>query len=108
MAIARPELMSEPFIGRIMAHHTTAREAGIVFARAKPKLAAYTHLVFLASERVPAATLSDLLAETRQTYEGPLEIGEDLMAFDLGDIIRVRRYHAKVDRAHGQRAARLP
>src|SRR6266540_6151612 len=74
VAIARPELMSEPYVQRIMAHHTTAREAGMVFSRTTPKLAAFTHLVFLASERVPAATLSDLIAETRQTYGGPLEI----------------------------------
>ena len=32
VAIVRPELASEPFIQRIMAHHTTAREAGRMFA----------------------------------------------------------------------------
>jgi len=91
VAIARPELMSEPFIQRIMAHHTTAREAGLVFSRTKPKLAAYTHLVFLASERIPPATLDDLVAETRQTYGGALEIGEDLMSFEIGEEVVVRR-----------------
>jgi len=91
VAIARPELMSEAFIQRIMAHHTTAREAGLVFSRTKPKLAAYTHLVFLASEKIPPATLDDLVAETRQTYGGPLEIGEDLMSFEIGDEVVVRR-----------------
>src|ERR1700716_1646733 len=59
VAIARPELMSEAFIQRIMAHHTTAREAGLVFSRTKPKLAAYTHLVFLASQKIQPATLGD-------------------------------------------------
>jgi len=91
VAIARPELMAEAFIQRIMAHHTTAREAGMVFARTKPKLAAYTHLVFLASERIGPATTADLVGETRQTYSGPLEIGEDLMSFEIGDAIEVRR-----------------
>jgi ribonuclease Z len=91
VAIARPELMSEAFIQRIMAHHTTAREAGLVFSRTKPKLAAYTHLVFLASETIPPATLDDLVAETRQTYGGPLEVGEDLMSFEIGDEVVVRR-----------------
>src|SRR5262249_59309525 len=38
VAIARPELMSEAYIQRIMAHHTTAREARTIFARTKPKL----------------------------------------------------------------------
>ena len=78
VAIVRPELAHEPFIQRILAHHTTAREAGIVFALAKPKLAAFTHLVFLASETVPLASIDDLMAQTRETYAGPLQVGEDL------------------------------
>jgi ribonuclease Z len=92
MAIARPELLSEAHIGRIMAHHTTAREAGMVFEQTKPKLAAYTHLVFLTSPRVPRASIAELVAETRQTYRGPLEVGEDLMSFEIGETITVRRY----------------
>jgi len=91
VVIARPELMTEAYIQRIMAHHTTAREAGIVFARARPKLAVYTHLVFLASKEVPQATVADLVAETRQTYSGSLEVGEDLMCFEIGDTVSVRR-----------------
>ena len=91
VAIAKPELMQEGYIQRIMAHHTTAREAGMVFARARPKLAAYTHLVFLASNDVGRATTADLIAETRQTYSGPLEVGEDLMSFDIAGPISVRR-----------------
>jgi ribonuclease Z len=43
VAIARSELALEPFIQRILAHHTSASEAGTVFAQTKPKLAAYTH-----------------------------------------------------------------
>ena len=91
VAIVRPELASVPYIQRIMAHHTTAREAGAIFERAKPKLAAYTHLVFLSNQRIPPASLDDLIAETRQTYGGPLEVGEDLMSFELGETVRVRR-----------------
>jgi ribonuclease Z len=83
VAIARPELMAEAFIQRIMAHHTTAREAGTVFTRCRPKLAAFTHLVFLASETVGPASIADLIAETRETYGGPLEVGEDLMSFTI-------------------------
>ena len=92
VAIVRPELASEPFIQRIMAHHTSPREAGTIFARAKPKLAAFTHLVFLGSKQVPPATIEDLVSETRQTYSGPLEIGEDLMSFEIGDVVRVQRW----------------
>ena len=100
VVIARPELMSEAFIQRIMAHHTTAREAGLVFSRTKPKLAAYAHLVFLASEKIPPASLDDLVAETRQTYGGPLEIGEDLMSFEIGEEVVVVRRDLKLGSPH--------
>ncbi len=98
VAIARPELMSDAYIQRIMAHHTTAREAGMVFARAKPRLAVYTHLVFLASDRVQPASLADLVTETRQTYNGPLEVGEDLMSFEISEVVSIRR-HAEPEHA---------
>jgi ribonuclease Z len=92
VAAARPELMKEAFMQRIIGHHTTPQEAGRVFAQAKPKLAVYTHLVLPASERIVPVTLDELVAETRQTYDGPLEIGEDLMSFEIMDDIAVQRY----------------
>jgi len=92
VAIAAPELMKEAYVQRVMAHHTTAREAGQVFALTKPRLAAYTHLVFLASAKISAMTVDDLVAETRQTYDGPLQVGEDLMSFEIGDCVEVRPY----------------
>jgi len=57
----------------------------------KPKLAAYTHLVLLGSERIPPPTIDDILAETRKTYSGLLVVGEDLMAFEIGETVSVRR-----------------
>jgi len=89
---ARPELMAEAYIQRIVAHHTTPRQAGLVFSQAKPKLAAYTHLVLLASEKIPPVTVGDIVAETRATYGGALEVGEDLMSFEIGDVVTVRRH----------------
>ena len=91
VAMAPPELCGDPHIQRILNHHTTPHEAGLVFARAKPKLAAYTHLVLLASEKIPAPSIQDLIAQTRQTYAGPLEVGEDLMSFEISDSIKVQR-----------------
>jgi ribonuclease Z len=102
VAIARPDLLADPHFRRIMAHHTTAREAGMVFAQARPKLAAYTHLVFLASPGVPRASIPELVTQTRQAYSGPLEVGEDLMCFEIGETVTVRR---NADRAmSGNRA----
>ena len=62
-----------------------------MFARAKPKLAAYTHLVLLAGENIAAPSIEELIAQTRETYAGPLEVGEDLMSFDIGITVTVRR-----------------
>jgi ribonuclease Z len=91
VAMARKELLEEPHIQRIVGHHTTPQEAGLAFTRAKPKLAVFTHLVMLASESVAAPSVEELVAATRETYNGPLEVGEDLMSFEIGDTIRVRR-----------------
>lgn len=92
VAMARPELMSNLFARAIIAHHTSPHDSGRVFAQAKPKLAAYTHLVFLSNEKVPEATLDDLVKETRETYQGPLEVGEDLTSFEIGDTVTVKRW----------------
>jgi ribonuclease Z len=90
---ARPELLaSSPVVQRIIAHHTTPKECGEVFAQAKPKLAVYTHIVLLSSEKITEPTLDDVVGETRQTYSGPLVVGDDLMAFEIGDAVTVKRY----------------
>ena len=92
VGMARPELMSNPFVQRIIGHHTTPKEVGMVFSQAKPKLGVYTHIVLLSSEKIAEPTLDDLVAETRTTYGGALEVGEDLMSFEIGDTVTVRRF----------------
>jgi ribonuclease Z len=101
VATARPELMKEAYIQRIVAHHTTPREAGLVFAEARPKLAVYTHIVQLASDTISPPSVEESIAETRKTYDGPLEVGEDLMQFEIGEDVKVRRYD-------GHNAAMMP
>jgi ribonuclease Z len=64
----------------------------MVFSQAKPKMAVYAHIVLLSSEKIPEPTLDDVVAETRQTYAGPLTIGEDLMSFEIGDTVTVKPY----------------
>ena len=90
VALASDELLasSEQF-RRIVAHHTTPEEAGIVFAEVNPKLAVYTHFVILSGPTIPEAPLSTLIPRTRTNYDGPLVIGEDLMSFDIGDTISI-------------------
>ena len=70
---------------RVIAHHTTPEDAGRIFARVKPRLAVYSHIV-------PSFAMEDdLLAPTRKTYSGPLEVGEDGMVIEIGERVRVVR-----------------
>jgi ribonuclease Z len=69
----------------IAGYHTTPEQAGTVFARAKPRLAVYSHIC------PPIANAQQLLTPTRRTYQGPVEIGEDLMVLEVGQKIEVRR-----------------
>jgi ribonuclease Z len=88
--VVAPELQRRLFSSnvewaeRIIAHHTTPEQAGAVFARVRPKLAVYSHIVPV------VATADDLIPPTRQTYAGPVEVGEDLMRIDIGDTVTVQ------------------
>ena len=66
--------------------HTTPEQAGEIFTRANPQMAVYSHT------STPVGNSSDLIAATRKTYDGPLEAGEDLMAIEVGEEIRIRRF----------------
>ena len=70
-------------VRRVAAYHTTPEQAGTIFARVNPKLAVYSHIV-------PPDT-RDLIPLTRKTYAGPLEVGEDLMAIEIGEKVTVQR-----------------
>lgn len=69
----------------VVAHHTTAEQAGDVFAETRPRLAVYSHIV------PPIATEQDVLPPTRTSYPGPLVLGEDLMVIEVGEKIVVHR-----------------
>jgi len=93
VAQAKEELLRKSEAARrIIGHHTSPEEAGTVFARLKPRLAVYSHIVLLTTEPgIAAPTIPDLLAMTRKTYAGRLEVGEDLMTIEVGDTVEVHR-----------------
>ena len=72
---------------RISSNHTTAEQAGEVFARAEPKLAVYNHLLLFGS-----ATPADLIPATRRKYAGPLVIGEDLLQIEIADGVHAKPF----------------
>lgn len=83
--VASAEVLKNPAIAHILSIHTTPSQAGTVFARTHPKLAVYTHIAALGSPTAPPPSIAEIVAETRQTYQGPLAVGEDLMSFDIGE-----------------------
>ncbi len=77
---------------RIVGFHTLPEDAGRVFAQVRPRLAVYTHVILLTTDpTVPAPSVAEIVPRTRTTYDGPLEVGEDLMVIEVGSEIRVRR-----------------
>lgn len=78
----RVDRPSEATIDAIVAHHTTAEQAGMVFRRVAPRLAVYSH----------APNTARVLAQTRTTYAGPLQGAEDLLTIRIGAEIQVEHH----------------
>jgi len=75
---------------RIGANHTTPEQAGEVFARVRPKLAVYNHLLLFGAARPEA-----LIPATRKKYHGPLVVGEDLLQLEIGLEVQAKPYRRK-------------
>jgi ribonuclease Z len=80
---AKNPSMSATRLQAIVGHHTSAEQAGTLFTQVKPKLAVYSHIV--------PGDAADLIPQTRKTYSGPLEVGEDLMSLEIGEGVAVHR-----------------
>ena len=61
--------------------HTEPKDAAGIFARAKPRMAVYSHII------PPDVTEAQLRAAT--PYAGPLTVAHDLMMITIGDRIEV-------------------
>lgn len=93
VAAAREELIEfDERMQLILDHHTTPEEAGIVFDRADPRLAVYTHYVLLSAPNSPEVSIEEILERTRTNYSGRLVAGEDLMRMEIGDTVAVRYF----------------
>lgn len=77
-------LASNPGYRAVYEHLSSPEQAARALRDAHPKMAAYSHIGLNGG-----ATVGDLVAATRAVYAGPLTVGEDLMAFDIGDTIAV-------------------
>jgi ribonuclease Z len=68
---------------KVAHHHTDGIEAGEIFARVKPRLVVFSH-----------GGSPESLPLVRQHYDGPVEIGEDMMTIAIGDEVAVQRFAA--------------
>lgn len=93
VALVREELLQTSATARrILSYHTSPEEAGTVFSLTKPRLAVYSHIATpLINPAIPSPTTEDILLRTKKTYQGRLEVGEDLMTIEISDTISVKR-----------------
>jgi ribonuclease Z len=69
---------------RPLAHHTSPEECGEVFRRVEPKLAVFYHFI-----QFKGISVDEIVNRTKDVYDGPLVVGEDLMSFEIGDEIKI-------------------
>lgn len=67
---------------KVAHHHTDGVAAGEIFARVRPRLVVFSH----------GGSSPDTLPAVRQHYDGPVDIGEDMMTIDIGDKVAVQRF----------------
>jgi ribonuclease Z len=70
----------------IVARHTTPEQAAGIFSRVSPRMAVFSHSPGTAA----------IVEQTKRSYSGRVEMGEDLMVIDIGDEVRVTRRFAEV------------
>jgi ribonuclease Z len=80
----RAAMVDPAAIERVINHHTTAEEAGKLFARVRPKLAVFSHIV------PSVAAESDVLPDARKFYDGRMVFGVDRMVIRMGSEIEVK------------------
>lgn len=90
--LRRAAVKSPEAVAKIISHHISEEQAGRLFARIKPRLAVYSHIV------PSPATAEDLVPPTRRTYDGPLAVGYDLMKITVGDTVEVHPRRVLGDR----------
>jgi ribonuclease BN (tRNA processing enzyme) len=65
----------------IVARHTTPEQAAGIFSRVSPRLAVFSH----------SPRAAGIVEQTKRSYSGRVEMGEDLMVIDIGEQVRVTR-----------------
>ena len=65
---------------------------GSALKKMPAEIADQVKLVFVTTDpKITEPTVTDVLSSARKNYEGPMEIGEDLMTIEIGNKIAVHR-----------------
>ncbi len=81
---AHPDLLARnPRLRRVEAYHTNPEQMTRVLHETRPKVTALTHVILAGLSR------DEVMRGLRETYEGEVHMGEDLMQFEIGNQVRV-------------------
>ena len=74
-------------IARIMSLHTQPDQVAKIFSITKPKLAVFSHIVVFTAKGPDLSPAGEerMMDVVRDHYDGPVLLGQDLMAFEVGD-----------------------
>lgn len=81
---SRPEA-AQSMMRQVLSTHTTPAQMAEILREAGPRLAVFNHVALI------GITEGEVLDVIRSTYDGRMEMGEDLMTILIGDEIEVRR-----------------
>lgn len=84
--VLRRLVPDKPRVDAIVARHTTPEQAAGIFNRVSPRLAVFSHSPGTAA----------IAEQTRRSYPGRVEMGEDLMVIDIGAEVRVKLAVAEI------------
>jgi ribonuclease Z len=79
LEVLRRLVLEKQRMNAIVERHTTAEQAAGVFGKVSPRLAVFSHSPGTAA----------IVEQTRRSYRGRVEMGEDLMVIDIGAEVRV-------------------
>jgi ribonuclease Z len=79
--VLRRLVPDKPRVDAIVARHTTPEQAAAIFGKVSPRLAVFSHSPGTAA----------IVEQTRRSYSGRVEMGDDLMVIEIGEKIDVKR-----------------
>ena len=76
-------LKANPRLQKVLSYHTTPKQLVRVLKQTKPRQTVLVHALLFAKSQ------AEVEAEIKDAYSGAVLFGADLMAFDIGDTIRI-------------------